>query len=61
MLFDAAVRYDVGARFERLRGLELAVNAQNIADRDYVASCSSATACYFGNGRLVLGSVRVRW
>jgi len=60
-LFDAAIRYDVGARFERARGLELAVNAQNIADRDYVASCSSTTACYFGTGRLVLGSVRVRW
>jgi iron complex outermembrane receptor protein len=60
-LFDAAVRYDAGARFESLRGLELAVNAQNIADKDYVASCSSLTACYYGTGRLVLGSVRVRW
>ncbi|MFH5925579.1 TonB-dependent siderophore receptor [Roseomonas xinghualingensis] len=60
-LFDASIRYDVGARFEQARGLELAVNAQNIADMDYVASCSSLTACYYGTGRLVLGSVRVRW
>jgi iron complex outermembrane receptor protein len=60
-LFDAAIRYDVGARFESVRGLELAVNAQNIADKDYVASCSTLTACYYGTGRLVLGSVRVRW
>jgi iron complex outermembrane receptor protein len=60
-LLDAAIRYDVGARFESVRGLELAVNAQNIADKDYVASCSTLTACYYGTGRLVLGSVRVRW
>ena len=60
-LFDAAIRYDVGARFEQFRGLELAVNAQNIADKEYVASCSSLTACYYGTGRLVLGSLRVRW
>jgi iron complex outermembrane receptor protein len=60
-LFDAAIRYDVGARFESVRGLELAVNAQNISDKDYVASCSTLTACYYGTGRLVLGSVRVRW
>ena len=60
-LFDAAIRYDVGARFESARGLELRLNVQNVADREYVSSCSSATACYFGNRRLVLGSVRVRW
>jgi iron complex outermembrane receptor protein len=60
-LFDAAVRYDLGARFERAKGLELAVNAQNIADKDYVASCSSSNNCYYGTGRLVLGSVRARW
>lgn len=60
-LFDAALRYDLGARFERAKGLEFAVNAQNIADKDYVASCSSVTACYYGNGRLILGSVRARW
>ncbi|MFC4169658.1 TonB-dependent siderophore receptor [Teichococcus aestuarii] len=60
-LFDAALRYDLGARFESAKGLEFAVNAQNIADKDYVASCSSVTACYYGNGRLILGSVRARW
>jgi iron complex outermembrane receptor protein len=60
-LFDASVRYDLGARFETMRGVELAVNAQNIGDKDYVASCSSETACYYGTGRLVLGYVRARW
>ncbi|EHL99896.1 putative ferrichrome-iron receptor FhuA [Acetobacteraceae bacterium AT-5844] len=60
-LFDAAIRYDFGARFESMRGLELAVNAQNLADKDYVASCSTTTACYYGTGRMVLGSLRARW
>jgi iron complex outermembrane receptor protein len=60
-LFDAAIRYDLGARFESARGLEVAVNAQNIEDKDYVASCSSLTACYYGTGRMILGSLRARW
>jgi iron complex outermembrane receptor protein len=60
-LFDASIRYDLGARFESFKGVELAVNAQNIADKDYVASCSSEVACYYGTGRLVLGSIRARW
>ncbi|WP_424135380.1 TonB-dependent siderophore receptor [Roseomonas chloroacetimidivorans] len=60
-LFDAAIRYDFGQRFDMLRGLDFSVNVQNIADKEYVASCSSITACYYGNRRLVLGSLRVRW
>jgi outer membrane receptor protein involved in Fe transport len=60
-LFDAAIRYDLGARFESARGLEVAVNAQNVEDKDYIASCASLTACYYGTGRVVLGSIRARW
>ena len=37
-LFDAVTAYDLGARFDRLRGIELSVNAQNLADKDYIAS-----------------------
>lgn len=60
-LFDAALRYDLGARFESARGVELTLNASNLADKEYLASCSSATACYFGTGRTVLAGVRMRW
>lgn len=60
-LFDAAVRYDVGERFPQAKGLELTLNANNIADKAYVSSCSSATACYFGDRLLVIGGIRVRW
>ncbi|WP_245185458.1 TonB-dependent siderophore receptor [Falsiroseomonas frigidaquae] len=60
-LFDAAIRYDLGARFERARGVELSLNAANIADKEYIASCNSVTNCYFGNGRTVLAGLRMRW
>ena len=60
-LLDAAIRYDFGARFERLRGLEATVNASNLEDKEYVASCSTVTACYFGNRRTILGGLRMRW
>ena len=56
-LVDAAVRYDFG-RDSRWR---LAVNASNLGDRTFVAQCSSATACYYGNRREVLASLGVRW
>ncbi len=60
-LFDAAVRYDLGALTEKAHGVQLTLNAQNLADKDYVASCSSATACYFGTGRTVVAGIRMRW
>jgi iron complex outermembrane recepter protein len=60
-LFDAAIRYDLSARLDLPTRLELTVNMQNLGDREYVASCSSATACYFGLRRLIIGGLRVRW
>ncbi|WP_458094154.1 TonB-dependent siderophore receptor [Roseomonas sp. WA12] len=60
-LFDAAIRYDFGQRFDTLRGLDFSLNMQNIADKEYVASCNNTNNCYYGNRRLVLGSLRVRW
>jgi iron complex outermembrane receptor protein len=60
-LFDAALRYDLGAIAERARGVQLTLNAQNLTDKEYVASCSSSTACYYGTGRLVLAGIRMRW
>jgi iron complex outermembrane receptor protein len=60
-LFDAAIRYDFGQRFDNLRGLEFTLNGQNLADKEYVASCNAITSCYYGNRRLVLAGLRVRW
>lgn len=60
-LADAAVRYDLGALKTELTGAELTLNVTNLFDKEFVSSCSSATACFFGDRRLVLAGVRYKW
>jgi len=60
-LFDATVRYDLSKLSERMRGLQLRVNASNIADTRYVSRCTSDTACFYGNRLNVLGSISYTW
>jgi iron complex outermembrane receptor protein len=60
-LYDAAIRYDLGALREDLKGMEVTLNGTNLADKEYVASCSTSAACYFGNGRVVLAGLRYKW
>lgn len=58
-LFDAAIRYDLGAIEPRLDGVQLAVNATNLFDRDYT-TCAQGY-CYQGQGQTVIGSNKYRW
>lgn len=58
-LFDAAIRYDLGTVEPRLDGVQLAVNATNLFDRDYT-TCAQGY-CYQGLGQTVIGSIRYRW
>ena len=60
-LFDAAIRWDLSHFGGYLKGKEVTLNANNLLDREYISSCSSTTACYFGNRRLVLAGLRVKW
>jgi iron complex outermembrane recepter protein len=60
-LFDASVSYDLSASFPNLKGTKLQVNATNISDEQYVASCASAGACFYGSGRAVTGQVKYSW
>ncbi|MDQ8697603.1 TonB-dependent siderophore receptor [Hyphomicrobium sp. LHD-15] len=60
-LFDAMVKYDFGALDHNWDGLELQLNVKNIADETYVASCASAYACFYGEGRVVTGTLTYRW
>ncbi len=60
-LFDAAIHYDLSYLDPRLRGMKLAVNATNLFDKYYVATCQNLNACFVGSGRTVLGSVRYTW
>lgn len=53
-LFDAAVHYEWD-------GWRVGLNALNLGDKTYVSSCSTATACFYGDRRRVTASVGYRW
>ena len=60
-LVDAGIRYDLGHLTPQLAGAELALDVQNLFDTDYVATCLSATGCYYGLGRTVYATVTYKW
>lgn len=53
-LVDATVHYEID-------GWRAAINVANIADKTYVASCSSATACYYGDRLRTTASLSYKW
>ncbi|WP_244122060.1 TonB-dependent siderophore receptor [Burkholderia gladioli] len=61
LLLDATLRYDLGRLSSRLKGSDVYVNAQNLLNRRYVASCSSTAWCWFGYGRQVFAGANYRW
>lgn len=54
-LLDAAIHYDTGLHWL------FSLNAQNLFNRQYVASCFGTTTCTYGDGIEVLGTARYRW
>lgn len=60
-VMDAAVRYDFGQTIPSLKGLTAAINASNLFDREYVSACATATKCFYGAGRTVIGTLTYRW
>jgi iron complex outermembrane receptor protein len=59
-LVDAALRYEMGALDRRFDGLRLQLNASNLLDKTYVASCNAGT-CNYGVRRVVYGSAIYNW
>lgn len=53
-LLDASVSYE----WDRYK---LSVNASNLADKEYVSSCTGANYCYYGPGRTVIANLAYRW
>jgi iron complex outermembrane receptor protein len=53
-LFDAAVHYDFGQ-------FRVGLNANNLFDREYVASCGSVGGCYYGNRLAVISTLTYHW
>jgi iron complex outermembrane receptor protein len=52
-LLDAAVHY-------KKDNVTASLNVKNLADKDYVASCSSF-GCTYGDGRTVMGKLTFQW
>jgi iron complex outermembrane recepter protein len=53
-LWDAMASYDMGVwRF--------ALNANNLTDKSYIATCLARGDCWFGQRRRLVGSVTYRW
>ena len=53
-LWDATVSY-------QWRDWKFQVAAKNLADKEYVATCSGAYYCWYGDRRNVIGSVSYAW
>jgi iron complex outermembrane receptor protein len=60
-VFDAALRYDLGLLDSSLRGMEAALNIQNLFDKTYLSNCNYSFGCYYGKERSVSTSVTYRW
>ncbi len=58
LLFDAMLRYDFAGSLD---GLNLSVNARNLADKRYVATCTAVSGCYYGTGRTVSARLAFSW
>ncbi|WP_419712821.1 TonB-dependent siderophore receptor [Pseudomonas sp. NFX224] len=54
-LFDASVGYDLGK--VGLKGVDVRLNANNLTNESYVASCASLNFCYMGEERNVAATV----
>ncbi|WP_122609700.1 TonB-dependent receptor, partial [Pseudomonas viridiflava] len=54
-LYDASVSYDFSEL--GLKGTSVRVNANNLTDEKYVASCGNLNFCYYGEERNVMATV----
>ncbi|WP_444461518.1 TonB-dependent siderophore receptor [Rhodobacter capsulatus] len=60
-LVDLALGYDLGRLTPAAEGVRAQLNVQNLADKQYVASCASAYACFVGSERTVTVSVSTKF
>lgn len=60
-LYDAMLGYSLGELSPSLKGAEIQLNMNNIANKHYVASCAGDSACFYGIGRTMTATVNYRW
>ena len=59
-VYDAAVHYDLGRLNNTLKGVSVAVNANNVFDKEYISTCDGFY-CYYGDRRNVMASINYKW
>jgi iron complex outermembrane receptor protein len=59
-IYDASVHYDLGVLSHAMKGASVAVNATNLFNKDYLATCDGYW-CYYGDERKVVASVNYKW
>lgn len=60
-LVDVGMRLNLGHYNPSLEGATLQVNANNLFDKEYVASCVGLLYCYYGAERSVMATLSVQW
>lgn len=60
-LWDMKMAYKLGESVPALRGATIQLNAHNLTNKQYVASCADDFACFYGTGRRVTASFAYRW
>lgn len=60
-LYDAAIRYDLGALRPDLEGATLALNVTNLTDEKYVTPGFYENTVFYGKRRQILGTLTYRW
>lgn len=60
-VYDAMLAYD----FERsplgIKGLQLQLNVENLADKTYISGCTGVWECFYGRGRSVTSNLTYNW
>lgn len=60
-LFDLLARYEFGKEGGAFQGLSISVNARNLLNKTYVATCGSVASCFYGSGRTLNIRAQYRW
>lgn len=58
---DNYTLFDAGASYPLTKNVTVAVNAQNLFDKTYTATCDDLSECYPGLRRMLLTSVKYSW
>jgi iron complex outermembrane recepter protein len=60
MIVPSFILGDVGVHYQ-VKNWRFALNVTNIADHIYVASCQTASACFYGDRRRTVASISYKW